>query len=478
MTPVVAPIGITTIGIAPAPVLAAVMPGFSALLASAAAVPSVSTATAMPQPSPAGLCGEAPPQPALLPVLQSPAMPVVTDAKGSIPPAPEVSLVQRDVATLVVAAAPMAPTGVSLPTRSEALPTLDRPARTAIAPSDDAPVDTDLPQADLLSSASSSATAIIVSLPAPPQIMVALPSAPAARMGAEIAAAPKPQAVPIAAATSMQLPSRIAPAPTGVSLSAPPISLAADRVDASPLQSGSPVPLPPDAAVMAVQAPAAAVPMAMTRISAEPAAPLAIPPHTVASVAAPSAISLPAAAPRPAAVALAVPSLAPATRPGGGIRLPRALPDADDRTGGLVPAAVADAQRPVNAARSEPPAVSAPRPAAIITSVATDIAVNSDRLGAVRIGIEGAADDLRVSLGLSPAAAVIVAADAPRLLADLAAGGVRLQSLDLAGGGFAGGQGPSQGTPQPRVAAAPLADRAAEPNPAIPVRARTADRYA
>ncbi len=112
--------------------------------------------------------------------------------------------------------------------------------------------------------------------------------------------------------------------------------------------------------------------------------------------------------------------------------------------------------------------------------VATDIAVSSDRLGAVRIGIEGASGDLRVSLGLSPAAAVIVAADAPRLLADLAAGGVRLQSLDLSGSGFAGGQGPSQGAPQQSSQSGPGPHTAlqSEINPVIPARARTADRYA
>ena len=77
------------------------------------------------------------------------------------------------------------------------------------------------------------------------------------------------------------------------------------------------------------------------------------------------------------------------------------------------------------------------------------IAVATDSLGAVRIGIEGSVQDLQVSLGLSPAAAAIVAADVPRLIADLAANGVRLQSLDVTGGGTFGGQAGGQSGGQP-----------------------------
>jgi flagellar hook-length control protein FliK len=108
----------------------------------------------------------------------------------------------------------------------------------------------------------------------------------------------------------------------------------------------------------------------------------------------------------------------------------------------------------------------------ISTPAALDLAIASPRLGAVRIGIEGGAGDLKVSLGLSPAAAALVAADAPRLIADLAAGGVRLQSLDVSGGGGQQ-QSPSHQAPaSPHTAAAPLAM-----NP-IAARPSTADRYA
>lgn len=109
----------------------------------------------------------------------------------------------------------------------------------------------------------------------------------------------------------------------------------------------------------------------------------------------------------------------------------------------------------------------------ISTPSAVDLAIDSPRLGAVRIGIEGGAGDLKVSLGLSPAAAALVAADAPRLIADLAAGGVRLQSLDVSGGGGGQQQPPSHHAPaSPRTAAPPV------PMNPIAARASTADRYA
>jgi hypothetical protein len=183
----------------------------------------------------------------------------------------------------------------------------------------------------------------------------------------------------------------------------------------------------------------------------------------------------------PAIVAL--PSLAIAARPSGNVRLPRALLESDDRAGILTIATTAETQRPFGSVRADSQAVATPRSTPITApdpAATTDIVVSSDRLGLVRIGIEDAPGDLRVSLGLSPAAAVIVAADAPRLLADLAAGGVRLQSLDLSGNGFAGGQGPSQGAPQqpPHSGSGPRAAVQSDINPVLPVPARTADRYA
>lgn len=117
------------------------------------------------------------------------------------------------------------------------------------------------------------------------------------------------------------------------------------------------------------------------------------------------------------------------------------------------------------------------------------LAVNSERLGAVRIGLEGGMQDLRVSFavggGSGSGGAGLVSAEAPRLVADLAAQGVRVQSIEVSGEGLAGsagdprsrGGGPGGGVP----GAAP--DRQAAPDaysglPHTGFVARHADRYA
>lgn len=155
------------------------------------------------------------------------------------------------------------------------------------------------------------------------------------------------------------------------------------------------------------------------------------------------------------------------------------------------------------------PVVAAPRAAAQVTALPTDItaaapaanlpaapfeiALSSSRLGNVHIGVDGAADDLRVSIGVAPAAAAIIAADAPRLIADLAASGIRLQALDLSGAGVSGqsdqpqgfaGSGTGQPPPHhaPNAPAYPLPASqpfAAPPAPrAEPAHPRASDRYA
>ena len=157
------------------------------------------------------------------------------------------------------------------------------------------------------------------------------------------------------------------------------------------------------------------------------------------------------------------------------LRLPR---ERDDREvlSGLV--AIADPAPMRAAVRAESPRVAAlPMMPAIELSMASaiDLAVDSGRLGTVRIGVDGGAGDLRVSLGLSPAAAALVAADAPRLIAELAAGGVQLQSLDVSGGGASAGQ------QQPQSRHAPASLRAATPpviETSTALRPGTPDRYA
>lgn len=156
-------------------------------------------------------------------------------------------------------------------------------------------------------------------------------------------------------------------------------------------------------------------------------------------------------------------------------RLPRDVDDRDTVPGLLAIAEPSPMRTPLRAEATV--AAASPLMASVETSSApaSDLAVESGRLGAVRIGIEGDAGDLKVSLGLSPAAAALVAAEAPRLIADLAAGGVRLQSLDVSGGGVSGGQ------QQPQPHHAPATPRTASPLVAVnPVTARpsTADRYA
>lgn len=102
----------------------------------------------------------------------------------------------------------------------------------------------------------------------------------------------------------------------------------------------------------------------------------------------------------------------------------------------------------------------------------TPITVASDSLGDVGIRLEGGLQDLRVQFSGSMAAANTMAADAPRLIADLAVGGVRVQSLDFAaraeagpaaelgsgaGQSLANGPGQPQGDGRPRQAPLPRA---------------------
>ena len=92
--------------------------------------------------------------------------------------------------------------------------------------------------------------------------------------------------------------------------------------------------------------------------------------------------------------------------------------------------------------------------------------------GDVRIGLEGGVQDLRVSLSVAPGHAAAIAAEVPRLVADLAASGIRLQSLEVSA------DGGSDGRPRPPVPtpASFASSFAAEPPQRAP-RARS-DRYA
>lgn len=126
---------------------------------------------------------------------------------------------------------------------------------------------------------------------------------------------------------------------------------------------------------------------------------------------------------------------------------------------------------------SAPPAAAAQTASARPESLAN---VATEAFGAVRIGVEGDAGDLKVSLSVTAGTPALLVADAPRLVADLAANGIRLHSLDV--GSFAGGAG-SGGAQQRQTGSAPAAaaSAAALPAPAapsLPSRPAAADRYA
>lgn len=126
------------------------------------------------------------------------------------------------------------------------------------------------------------------------------------------------------------------------------------------------------------------------------------------------------------------------------------------------------------------PMFAAPRedtaPVKAVVDLMAETAVVTERFGDVRIAVEGTASDVKVSLALTPMA-VLAPADAQRLAnglaADLAATGVRLQSLDISGGDTARG-GASQGQRDPGPQRPPQSPRALPPSPAL----SRSDRYA
>lgn len=114
--------------------------------------------------------------------------------------------------------------------------------------------------------------------------------------------------------------------------------------------------------------------------------------------------------------------------------------------------------------------------APVATDATAEVAVTTDRFGDVRIAVEGTATDIKVTMALAPTA-TLGASDAQRLAtglaADLAASGVRLQSLDISGGDTGRGGSP-QGQREPPASRPTVA-------PVAPPRSATAprsDRYA
>ena len=126
----------------------------------------------------------------------------------------------------------------------------------------------------------------------------------------------------------------------------------------------------------------------------------------------------------------------------------------------------------------------APAPPAPVLPASTPPVVHSERLGSVHVAVEQSGDEVRVTLGLAAAVVPLVGADAPRLAADLAAQGHRLQALEFDGGGSngAGSGGGAARQDQPPPASAPdpahRDRRAAAAQAAMTSLPATADRYA
>ncbi|PZN92713.1 MAG: hypothetical protein DCF31_15135 [Alphaproteobacteria bacterium] len=118
---------------------------------------------------------------------------------------------------------------------------------------------------------------------------------------------------------------------------------------------------------------------------------------------------------------------------------------------------------------SDAAATAAPADAARARDAAA-LTVTTPALGDVRIALDGGPQDLRVALAMGAGGAALVSADVARLGIDLAAQGLRLQSLDVGGGG-AGTGGGSHGEPRRPVPARLFAAAAAD-------RTATNDRYA
>ena len=186
------------------------------------------------------------------------------------------------------------------------------------------------------------------------------------------------------------------------------------------------------------------------------------------------------AQPIPADATPVVPTPSPATDPAIVERRRRALPGDVANAPAPLPTALVDIAPRMLLTHDPAPQSTLPREAAALIAGAaattTETAVATDRFGDVRIAVEGSATDVKVSMALTPTAS-LGAADAQRLAtglaADLAAAGVRLQSLDISGGDTARG-----GTPQgQRDPTPPRASQELPVPPRSPLALRS-DRYA
>lgn len=251
---------------------------------------------------------------------------------------------------------------------------------------------------------------------------------------------------------------------------------------ASPAESPMPVPagegeifsalrVAPPATLAVPQAPPAGTVEMTSRITAETP-----PPSPEASSVRDRADFMPIAKPAPAVRAsapmtarfahlepLTVASAAPSGfRP----RPARLLPDASLIVG--MPAAVLPSLPAAAPVRDVTAAVPAP-----VGHIEPAPAVHSDRLGQVHIAVEQIGEDVRVTLGLAAMAVPLVGADMPRLAAELAAQGHRLQTLDFTAGG-----GARHDRPPAPASASTIGPASGDLSHAAPAASAIADRYA
>jgi hypothetical protein len=201
----------------------------------------------------------------------------------------------------------------------------------------------------------------------------------------------------------------------------------------------APAPAGPDSPISAVPAVVSAFEAAALPASDSPPLPAA----TVASLPAATVVSLPAAT-----VATMIPSPPAVPAPPSRPRLP--LPGSEDPLpdAAAMERAPALALAPALVLPDRAPAITADpllRPAA---AVPPPLSIASDALGSITVGIDGGPQDLRLRFEAAPHAAGLIAAEVPRLLADLAAHGVRLQSLDIGGQSLNPSFGQQQGQQQ------------------------------
>ncbi len=439
-----------------AALFAAALPMPPAVAAEATPVPPETLAVPVPSETPAAplRIETAPSAPEDRPAIAALPLPAQADPPATVRKAVARTNPQRlpadEQPTAVAAVAVPMPALVLVSGAASAVPVADSPAiagaatpklpalalQPAVSPSPaEAPVPSD---AAVAAEKPPAGAAEIPNALAPTPQLVVLP-APRPRKVAEAAMPP----IPIPAATA---PSAAAPA-------SPPPALA--------------LPVTPDSTAVAARPAARPVPLVADNALADPEA---APPH-LATPTALAPLPLPVvAAPMPVAAPISVAATAPTPRLRGrpsGEPADAALPALPALPPLPAPVAVRHGDSAPTMAATAP--AEAPRPSE------PALTVTSQALGDVRIGLEGGAQDLRVSLALAPGGAALVAADAARLAGDLAAGGIRLQSLDVGSSG--GGDGSRGGEPRQRFL--PPAQTAARAFAGTtPDHSPTADRYA